>query len=226
MKRLMMACLLAVSSHGWTADLDPKCYQLFEQFEQHVRGDRAKAGGIANGMYYMKCWPALQNPDVSSSQQDPQPATDCNSLLPRIVQMINDKAHVNGYSIIQTADAKPMTYDTIDRVAGGHSIFMSIADNRGRSMQVRVPLKHDGTNYYLGRGYSEFGKFGEYALPDPVRVPNSAPFAASPLSGTTRVLDCSAEAQYTQGSYLIQMTLDRNSNGQEFIGLAVLMELR
>ena len=239
MKRTLLACLLSVSSHGHAVDLRPECYTLYDQYLAAT--DWAVVGHIADKMYDAQCWPALQNPDGSDSRQDLQPATNCNSLVPHVVKMINDQSHVNGYSILQTADAKVMTYETIDRVDGGHAIFTTISDNRGRSMQVRVPLQHDGKIYYPGKGYripatsAYDDDKGHQVMTSPayytygndgtVLVPNSDPFAASPLTGNTRVLDCSAEAQFTQGPYLIQMYLDRNSNGQEFIGMASLMEM-
>ena len=237
MKRLILVCFLAVSSHGWAADLDPECYELYDQF---LAADWVNAGRVAGRMHDMQCWPALQGIEGSSSDQQVLPtATDCNSLVPHVVKMINDQAHVNGYSIVQTADAKVMTYETIDRVADGHDIFITITDNQGRSARGRQGLKHDDTAYVRGKGYYTSPKYayndeGYYVPISPaytygndgtVLVPNSKPFAAIPLTGSTRALDCSAEAQFTQGSYLIQMYLDRNDNGQEFIGMSVLMEL-
>ena len=228
MKRLMMACLLAVSSHGWATGLDPECYELYDQYLAAT--DWVVVGQTADKMHDMQCWPALQG----SSTALP-PATDCDGLVPHVIKMVNDQAHVNGYSILQAADAKAMTYETIDRVAMGHNVFMTSTDNRGRSMQVRQPLKHDDKIYVKERGYylsrRDWSRMNDnnaakYGNDGTVLVPNSEPFAASPLTGNTRTLDCSAEASFTQGSYLIQMYLDRNSNGQEFIGMQVLMELR
>lgn len=223
MKRLVLACLLTVSSHGWATDLHPECYELYEQF---LAADWVNAGRVAGRMHDLQCWPALQG----SSGAALQPATDCASLTPHVVQMVNDKADVNGYSILQIADPKPMTPGTIDRVAKGHDIFVSTTMGR-----VRQPLQHDGRTWYRGKGYSNPRAHYEYGDPvppltysygNPLLVPNSAPFAANPLTGDTRALNCSGEARFTQGSYLLQMYMDRDSGGQEFIGMAVLMELR
>ena len=236
MKRLMMACLLAVSSHGWTANLDPECYALYDMFTRLDNRATIARSNIAGEMYDLQCWPALQG----DSDMELQPATDCGSLVPYVVKMVNDLAHVNGYSILNVVDAKAMTYETIDRVADGHDIFQTIADNMGRSMRFRQSLKYDDKTYARGKGhytgqstmvgYDDNGYMitdtPTYGDQGAVLVPNSEPFAASPLTGSTRALDCSTEARFTQGSYLLQMYMDRASDGQEFIGMAVLMELR
>ena len=177
-RQLISACLLAASSHGWAADLDPECYELYDQF---LAADWVNAGRIAGRMHDMQCWPALQG--SSSSAAVLPAATDCDSLVPHIAKMVNDKADINGYSILQMANAQEMTKDTRGKV----SISLMV--------QGIDPARHN-------------------------------PFAARPLTGITRTLNCSAEASFTQGSYLIQMYLDRNQSGQEFIGMQVLMELR
>ena len=187
---ISMAALLMLLSHSMSVkadDLNPKCYELFEKFvEYNKNNDRAKAGGVANGMYYMKCWPALQ--DQVLDQEIPvdtpayQSATDCSSLVPQIVTLINDQSHTTGYSVLQMADVKEMTEET-----------------RGRVSMSLIFRRIDPVYYN--------------------------PFVAKPLSGTIRVLDCSAEARFTQGSYLIQMYLDRDSSGREFYGWQELVPL-
>lgn len=179
MKWLILGCLLAVSIGSHAYDLDPDCYKLYDQF---LAADYINAGRIAVRMHDTQCWPALQGGLDYSGGEDLVTATDCASLSPHIVKMINDQAHVNGYSVLQIADAKEMTKDTRGKVT------MSLI------LQRIDPLIHN-------------------------------PFAPKPLSGTTRVLDCSAEARFTNGSYLIQMYLDRDSDGQEFFGMVPLMDL-
>lgn len=225
MKRLILACLLAISSHGWAADLDPECYELYDQF---LAADWVNAGRVAGRMHDMQCWPALQNPGSLDNQPTLPPATSCPSLVPHVVKMINDRAESSGYSVLQIADAKPMTFDTIDRVAAGHDLY--VINYLGQ--RVRKSLQHDDRIYRPGRGYFKISESWteenvlRYGDNGGVLVPNSEPFTARPLTGSVRTLDCSGEAGFTNGSYLIQMYMDRSSSGQEFIGMQVLMELR
>ena len=217
MKRIMMACLLAASSHGWAANLDPECHTLYEQF---LAADWVNAGRIAGRMHDLQCWPALQG--IPDSQPTEQPAiSTCNDLVPHIVNMVN----ANETQLMKVYNPKPMTYDTIDRVAEGHNLYQTITDNQGRSARFRKNLMRDGKVYVIGEHYYARGgeRIGNQGV---VLVPDSPPFAANPLAGTQRVLDCSGEARYTFGMWLIQMYLDRDPDGQEFVGMSGLMELR
>ena len=238
MKRLILACLLAVSSHGWASDLNPECHTLYDMFSRLDSRATIARSDIAGEMMAMQCWPALQG--ASHTQHDIQPATDCGSLVPHVMKMINDDARDNnkGYSLLSITDAKPMTYETIDRVAGGHGLYETVTDyTTGHSVNVLKKLKYNDKIYVRNKGFylsesdwtwrgadgSTIVKIGNDGT---VLVPNNEPFAAKPLKGDLRVLDCSGEARYTMGPYLIQMTLDRAPDGQEFYGVRVLMELR
>lgn len=227
-RQLILACLLAISSHGWAADLDPECYELYDQF---LAADWVNVGRIAGRMHDIQCWPALQ---ASDAHQPSQPViSSCTDLVPHVIQMVNDQAHANGYSILQIYDAKAMTYQTIDRVANNmHELVTNAAT--GQSLQVPKKLKHDDKIYVRGEGHylswvdwkSLNPNAVKYGSDGTVLVPNSEPFAASPLAGATRLLDCSGEARYTDGTWLIQMYLDRDPNGQEFVSVSGLTELR
>ena len=237
MKRLIMACLLAASSHGWAADLDPKCHELYS--EMLAAQSLNEVGTLAVHMFDNMCWPALQNPssDNGASGTAIPMATDCQGLVPHIVALVNNQ---NSAKILKVYDAKPMTYETIDRVADGHDIFITITDNQGRSARGHQSLKYDDKTYIRGKGhytgqstvvgYDDDGymitdtpTYGDKGV---VLVPNSEPFTGDPPTGTRRILDCSAEARYTDGMWLIQMYLDRDSEGEEFFGMTALMELR
>lgn len=231
MKRLMMACLLAASSHGWAADLNPECYELYDQF---LAADWINAGRVAGEMHDRQCWPALQG--IPDGQHAAQPIiTSCSDLAPHIMRMVN----ADQTELLQLYDPKPMTYATIDRVVEAQPI-VSYIDNRGYPVRVQHPLKHNDKIYVPGKGYYKdvwkHGGRGMIATPGAnaptygdkgaVLVPNSEPFAGNPASGSRRILDCSAEGRYTFGMWLIQMYLDRDPGGQEFVGMAGLIELR
>ena len=232
MKRLVMACLLAVSSHGWAADLDPECYVLYDMFTRLDSRATVARSNIAGEMHDLQCWPALQGATYTQHDTQPQPLiSTCADLVPHIVRIVDEQSDLK---ILKVYNAKPMTYDTIDKVADGHGIFRIVTDNQGRSARVRQSLKHDDKIYVKGeQHYKE--PFDIWSMnPDAptygdkgtVLVPNSEPFLANPPTGTQRILDCSAEARYTDSMWLIQMHLDRDSSGEEFIGMAGLIELR
>ena len=235
MKRIVMAYLLAVSSHGLAADLDPECYALYDMFIKLDSRATIARSNIAGEMHDRQCWPALQ--DASYTQYDPQPQpliSTCADLVPHIIRLVEEQSDMK---ILKVYDAKPLTYATIDRVASGHSLFQTVTDNQGRSARVRQSLKyHDkvyvpGKQHYKDAGWAQFGAFAPpdaptYGDKGTVLVPNSEPFLAGPPTGTQRILNCSAEARYTDGMWLIQMHLDRDSGGEKFIGMAGLMELR
>ena len=235
MKRLLMACLLAAFSHGVSAELDPECYRLYDMFTKLDSVATIARSNIAGEMLDRQCWPALQDGAYTQPAVQPQPViSTCNDLVPHIIQLVENQTDLK---ILKVYDPKPMNYETIDKVAGGHDVFQIVTDNRGRSARVRQSLKHDDKVYVRGQGhYKDAGwaQFGAFAPPDAptygdkgtVLVPNSEPFLAGPPTGTQRVLNCSAEARYTDGLWLIQMHLDRDSGGEEFIGMAGLMELR
>ena len=46
-----------------------------------------------------------------------------------------------------------------------------------------------------------------------------------PVTGTTRVLDCTASARFQSSQDLIHFYLDRDPDGQEFIGYVAVMTL-
>ena len=181
MKRLMMACLLVVSSQGWTADLDPECWEAYDHFTRAgYAGDFYNAGRAAATMYDMQCWPALQG---SSDSTELSPVTDCESLAPRVVNMINDQASNQGSpKVLKVYNVKEMDNDTANKV------LLNVA-MRGLDMYAHNPI------------------------------------AANPPEGV-RVHNCTAEVRFEQGPMvLIQMYLDRDPDGQEFIGMSNLMEL-
>ena len=192
-------------------------------------------------MHDAQCWPALQ--DGQKDETELPPTTECADLVPYVEHMVNRQADTTGHRILQVADVKPMTWETIDRVANGHSIFRTVRTNtKWGSVRSRQPIRHDGKKYEPGKGYYMSPRYEyddnmvmqptsplhEYLYADdgsPL-IPNGKPFAADPLTGSVRVLNCSAEAQYTQGVYLMQITMDRNTAGEEFIGISILMEVR
>lgn len=223
MKRLLLACLLAVANHGWAADLDPECYTLYEQF---LTVDWVNAGRVANRMHDMQCWPALQG--VSDNPPTQPAISTCNDLAPRIVQMVNDQ---NDMKILKIYDAKPFTYDAIDRVLDGMADANQRAVMRGQTPTM-LRLQYDELLYVQGKGYFNRGDpwtpenailYGDNGA---IIVPNSEPFTGSPPTGTQRILNCSAEARYTDGVWLIQMYMDQDSSGEGFIGMTGLVELR
>lgn len=224
MKRLILACMLAVSNHGWAADLEPECYELYDQF---LAADWVNAGRIAAKMHTMQCWPALQG--VSDNPPIHPTISTCSDLAPRIVQMVNDQ---NDMKILKVYDPKPMTYDTIDRVLDGMARANHQAAMRRGQTPVMLQLQHNDKLYVHGKGYFNRGepwnpeKALRYSDNGAIIVPNSEPFTASPPTGTQRILDCSAEARYTDGVWLIQMYMDQDSSGEGFIGMTGLTELR
>ena len=239
MKRLMMACLLAVSSQGWTADLDPECYTLYDMFTRLDSRATIARSNIASEMHDRQCWPALQGATYTQRDTQPQPLiSTCNDLVPHIIRLVDEQSDLK---ILKVYDAKPMTYDTIDKVAGGHDIIRTVTDNKGRSARFRQRLKHGDMPYHVGKqhytipgaGTGTYNEDGHYVIhgniyddKGVVLVPNSEPFAASPLAGTQRILDCSGEARYADDTWLVQMYMDRDADGEDFIGIAGLMELR
>ena len=46
-----------------------------------------------------------------------------------------------------------------------------------------------------------------------------------PVTGTTRVLDCTASARFQSGQELIHFYLDRDPDGEEYIGYVPVMTL-
>ena len=92
MKRLLMGVLLLAT---WTpalaVTLDPDCYRYYELFNAEGL-TYEEVGKVADKMHEKNCWPALQGlldtepPLVPELSQLP-PITDCNSLIPHIVQM-------------------------------------------------------------------------------------------------------------------------------------------
>ena len=185
MKRLMMACLLAVSSHGWTADLNPECWEAYDHFTQAgYAGDMYNAGRAAASMYDLQCWPTLQSASESSGSEEAAlpPITSCESLVPHVVNMLNRQNQGDSKVVLKVYNPKAMDNDTVNKV------LLNVA-MRGLDMYVDSPI------------------------------------AANPSVGE-RVLNCTGEARYEHGPMqLIQMYLDRDPDGQEFIGMASLMEM-
>ena len=227
MKRLILACLLAASSHGFAADLDPECYRLYDMFTKMDSRATIARSNIAGEMMDRQCWPALQG--IPGAPADTQPVTSCDALVPYIMQMANrDKEQ-----LLKVHNPKPMTYAVIDQVAENLPL-RTYTDNKGRSARVRQPLKSGNMTYRPGKGYLELvapgagdnGTSTRWLGKDVLIVPDSAPFAAYPPTGTQRVLDCSGEGRHTSGMWWIQMTMDRDSDGDDFVGLYWLAEMR
>ena len=233
MKRLMLVCLLAVSSHGWAVDLDPECYALYDMFIKLDSRATIARSNISGEMHDAQCWPSLQGRYGDQHTKQPVIST-CDDLVPHVIQITNNQS-ANGVRILQIYNAEPMTYKTIDKVANNMGLDV-ITDHKGRSGRVQRNLKHDGKFYVKNKGYylspADWAKWWDdqdaikHGNDGIVLVPNSEPFVASPPTGAHRILDCSAEARYTDGIWLIQMHLDRDLDGQEFVGIAGLMELR
>ena len=151
---------------------------------------------IAGEMHDLQCWPALQGVSYTQHDAQPQPAiSTCNDLVPHIIRLVDEQSDLK---ILKVYDAKPMTYDTIDRVAAGHGIFKTITDNKGRSARVRQSLKHDNKIYVRGKGHykdpldiwSMNPDALTYGDKGAVIVPNSEPFTCkSHLRARTRILD-------------------------------------
>ena len=84
-----------------------------------------------------------------------------------------------------------MSYATIDRVANGLPL-QTYTDNKGRSAQVRQPLKSGNRTYRPGKGYLELtapgagdnGTSTRWLGRDVLIVPDSPPFAAYPPTGS------------------------------------------
>ena len=91
MKRLMLGILLLAGLPAQAVTLDPDCYRYYEIFNAEGL-TYEEVGKVADKMHEKNCWPALQGlldtepPPASELSQLP-PITDCNSLVPHIVQM-------------------------------------------------------------------------------------------------------------------------------------------
>ena len=189
MKRLILACLLAASSHGWTADLNPECYELYSQF---LTADYINAGRIAGRMHDAQCWPALQG--IPDSQHAQPSISTCDDLVPHVVDMVNAQADSQRERVLKIYNAAEMSDEVIEKVAfswapPGSNLLSKMDPDRRANITKRKPF---------------------------------APVA----SGSSRVLDCSGEARFVDGIWLIQMYMDRDPDGQEFVGMAGLKELR
>ena len=91
MKRLLMGgLLLATWTPALAVTLDPDCYRYYEVFNAEGL-TYEEVGQVADKMHEKNCWPALQGlldaePPAPTEAMLP-PITDCNSLIPHVVQM-------------------------------------------------------------------------------------------------------------------------------------------
>ena len=102
MKRLLMGVLLL---SGWThapaMNLDPDCYRYYEIFNAEGL-TYEEVGKVADQMHEKECWPALQGLlDSEPAASELPPITDCNSLVPHIVQMTVDQATVDSPAMMK-----------------------------------------------------------------------------------------------------------------------------
>lgn len=97
MKRLLLgALLLATWTPALAVTLDPDCYRYYEIFNAEGL-TYEEVGKVADRMHEKQCWPALQGlldaePPSAPELSPLPPITDCNSLVPHIVQMTVDQA--------------------------------------------------------------------------------------------------------------------------------------
>ena len=106
MKRLLMGVLLfATWTPALAVTLDPDCYRYYEIFNAEGL-TYEEVGKVADKMHEKQCWPALQGlldaepPSAPELSQLP-PITDCNSLVPHIVQMTVDQETADNPAMIK-----------------------------------------------------------------------------------------------------------------------------
>ena len=92
MKRLLLGVLLlAASTPVLSVTLDPDCYRYYELFNAEGL-TYEEVGKVADKMHEKNCWPTLQGLLDAEPVTVLPPITDCNSLIPHIVQMTVDQA--------------------------------------------------------------------------------------------------------------------------------------
>ena len=170
--------------------------ECYTLYDQFLAADYINAGRIAIRMHDMQCWPALQ--DIPDSQYTQLSISTCDDLVPHVVDMVNAQAANQRERILKIYNAAKMSDEVIEDVA------FSWVWSEKKAAELVSKMSPDEKAKRITR--------------DPF-----APLA----SGSSRVLDCSGEARFTSGGiWLIQMYMDRDPDGEDFIGMTGLKELR
>ena len=130
MKRLLMGVLLL---SGWThapaMNLDPDCYRYYEIFNAEGL-TYEEVGKVADQMHEKECWPALQGLlDSEPAASELPPITDCNSLVPHIVQMTVDQATVDSPAMMKLSSVERLDM----RAACVESLSASAISNEAKA---------------------------------------------------------------------------------------------
>ena len=165
--------LLTSWTYASAMDLVPECYSYYEMFNAEGL-TYEEVGQIADQMHEKNCWPTLQG--LLETEQIPElpPITDCDSLVPHIVQMTVDQATVDSPAM--------MKLSSIERL-----------NRQADCLKLLMPS----------------------ALTSEAKA-SSEEYCANKVEGI--VLDCTGTARFPNGKPLVRFYLERDPDGDEFVG--------
>ena len=167
--------LLAIWTQASAVDLNPECYRYYELFNAEGL-TYEEVGQLADKMHEKECWPALQELLETEQTAELPPITDCNSLVPHIVQMTVDQATVDSPAMIKLSSV-----ETLDMQSSCVESLMSM------SIDQSAKRRRD-----IERGCAEREK--------------------------GKILQCVGTARFPYGKKRMRFYLERDEDGDEFIG--------
>ena len=145
MVRFLLAVVLVTYwVHSPAIKLDPKCHELYAQFNQPNLPYEV-AGQLAGSMHEAQCWPVLMGIDVGAPTSILPAITNCATLRPHIMEFGAKYDNDPGWHWIKLYEAEAIAVINDKELITAMAMHRRIALHRGQDPNLKYGVLLDET---------------------------------------------------------------------------------